>query len=67
MNDADSIANGVVVDPGVIAMISNQDIAEQTDPETSSSGGTIYWRTVILFICLCLFRQKVVKKTLVRN
>ena len=37
-NDSDGIANGVIEDPGGIAVVPNSTIAEETNPEKSSSG-----------------------------
>jgi len=54
-NDADGVANGRIVDPGVIAVISNKEVAKGTDPEKSSSGGAtplmmifFFWVTLLL-------------------
>ena len=41
-NDSDGIANGVVDDPGGIAVISNATISKETAPEKSSSGSFSY-------------------------
>jgi len=42
-NDSDGIANGVVDDPGGIAVIANATIAKETEPEKSSSGSFAYF------------------------
>jgi hypothetical protein len=41
-NDSDGIANGVIDDPGGIAVVSNDIIAKDTAPEKSSSGSLSY-------------------------
>ncbi|MFT7008381.1 MAG: hypothetical protein ACJAXJ_002921 [Colwellia sp.] len=54
-NDSDGIANGVIDDPGGIAVVSNDIIAKDTAPEKSSSGSFSY---IILmgFTLIILFR-----------
>ncbi|MCJ8321610.1 MAG: thrombospondin type 3 repeat-containing protein, partial [Colwellia sp.] len=52
VNDADGTANGNVDDPGGIAVYSNDTIAKQTDPESSSSGGAFSWLLLFLGIVL---------------
>lgn len=42
VNDSDGIANGVIDDPGGIAVVSNTTIAKETPPEKSSSGSFSY-------------------------
>jgi len=54
-NDSDGIANGVIEDPGGIAVVSNATIAKETTPETSSSGS--FSIVVLLFGMLILFRR----------
>jgi len=54
-NDSDGIANGVIEDPGGIAVVSNATIAKETTPETSSSGSFSIF--TLLFGLLILFRR----------
>jgi len=67
VNDADGIANGSIDDPGGIAVFSNEVIAKQTDPETSSSSGSFSWGILsLLFLSLItkyshLMKQRKVK------
>jgi len=49
-NDNDGIANGVIDDPGGIAIVSNETIAKETTPETSSSGSFSYIFLIILVV-----------------
>jgi len=49
-NDADGIANGTIDDPGGIAVIANEDVAKETDPEKSSSGSMFYLTLLLLLI-----------------
>ena len=53
VNDADGIANGSIDDPGGIAVFSEEVIAKQTDPVTSSSGGGTSW-IVLLFLAIII-------------
>jgi hypothetical protein len=53
VNDADGIANGVIVDPGGIAVVADDTIAKTLAPEKSSSG-SVSW--LVLFV-LVLFRK----------
>jgi len=62
-NDADGIANGTVDDPGVIGIIPNSVIAEKTDPETSSSGGSFSWLALLFGLFIFLNRGKGLLKT----
>ncbi|MGB1199707.1 MAG: thrombospondin type 3 repeat-/CalX-beta domain-containing protein, partial [Thalassotalea sp.] len=55
VNDADGIANGIVEDPGVIAIIPNVEIAKKTDPETESSGGSV---SLFMLLSLALIRLR---------
>jgi len=41
-NDADGLANGIIDDPGGIALVPNSEVAKETDPEQSSSG-SMFW------------------------
>lgn len=54
-NDADGIANGSIDDPGGIAVVPNDEIAKETDPEQSSSG-SIFW--LLFILVLTTFRSK---------
>ena len=49
-NDSDGIANGVIDDPGGIAVVSNDIIAKDTVPEKSSSGSFTYYLLIALFL-----------------
>ena len=49
-NDSDGIANGVVDDPGGIAVVSNETIAKETVPEKSSSGSFAYLLLILFFV-----------------
>jgi len=52
-NDADGIANGVIDDPGGIAVVANTTIALDVTPEKSSSGSSSFFALfalVILFV-----------------
>jgi hypothetical protein len=53
VNDSDGIANGVIDDPGGIAVVSNDIIAKETAPEQSSSGGFSYLLLFGLALTLC--------------
>ena len=59
-NDADGIANGTIDDPGVVAIVPNKEIAKETDPEKSSSGGGLFWFLIVGLSLLVIYR-KVVK------
>lgn len=48
VNDADGVANGVIDDPGVVALIPNSEVAKTVDPEKSSSGGVVYVLVLLL-------------------
>jgi hypothetical protein len=50
-NDSDGIANGVIEDPGGVAVVANSTIAEETNPEKSSSGSF----SIIVIFALALF------------
>ena len=52
-NDSDGIANGVIDDPGGIAVVSNTTIAKETAPETSSSGSFSY--IILMGFALIIF------------
>ncbi len=58
-NDTDGIANGVVDDPGGIAIVDNETISLDVIPETSSSGSFSYWLVCALMLVayIRLFRQ----------
>jgi hypothetical protein len=56
-NDSDGIANGVVDDPGGIAVESNSTIAKETTPEKSSSGSvSVLW--IFLLMLTIFFRMR---------
>jgi hypothetical protein len=58
VNDSDGIANGVIDDPGGIAVVSNTAIAKETAPEKSSSGS--FSRIFLLALVLIIgFRVKI--------
>ena len=57
INDSDGIANGVVEDPGGIAVESNETIAKETPPEKSSSGNFSYFLLLSLSLIL-LYRYR---------
>jgi len=59
INDSDGIANGVVEDPGGIAVESNETIAKETPPEKSSSGNFSYLLLIGLLLIL-LYRNRFV-------
>ncbi|MCW8833366.1 MAG: thrombospondin type 3 repeat-/CalX-beta domain-containing protein, partial [Colwellia sp.] len=59
-NDSDGIANGVIDDPGGIAVVSNETIAQETVPEKSSSGSFSYY--FLLGGLLLLIRRLRMKK-----
>ena len=49
-NDADTVANGTIDDPGGLAIISNKELTQSQDPVQSSSGGTFNILVILLFI-----------------
>ncbi|MBA6302919.1 thrombospondin type 3 repeat-/CalX-beta domain-containing protein [Colwellia sp. MB02u-14] len=57
-NDADGLVNGIIDDPGGIALVPNAEVAKETDPEQSSSG-SMYWLLLFIVVSLRLkkFRQ----------
>ncbi|TPH16405.1 choice-of-anchor U domain-containing protein [Litorilituus lipolyticus] len=57
VNDNDGIANGVIVDPGGIAIVANSTIAKETTPEKSSSGSFAWW-LMLLIIANSTLRNK---------
>jgi hypothetical protein len=59
-NDADGIANGTVDDPGGIANISNETLTKEETPETSSSGGSIGFISLLL-IALVRIRKSMLR------
>lgn len=62
-NDNDGIANGVIDDPGGIAVVSNATIATETTPESSSSGSASFY--VLLALTLLLMRRVYTRRKLV--
>jgi hypothetical protein len=65
-NDSDGIANGVIDDPGGIAVVANAAIAKVTAPEKSSSGSFSYLLLFSLALILC-FRMYVLNLTRGKN
>ena len=56
-NDADGLVNGVIDDPGGIAVVDNETIALDVIPEKSSSGSIAYlW--LVLLTMLSIYRRK---------
>ena len=57
-NDADGLVNGIIDDPGGIALVPNSEVAKETDPEQSSSG-SMYWLLLLVLASLRLrnYRQ----------
>jgi hypothetical protein len=49
VNDVDGVANGVVDDPGGLAVVNNETIALDVIPE-KSSGGSVYWLMLLLLV-----------------
>jgi hypothetical protein len=56
-NDADAIANGVVDDPGGIALVPIAEVAEQSDPESSSGGGSLSIFSVLLLFYISRLKR----------
>jgi hypothetical protein len=52
-NDADGLVNGIIDDPGGVAVVPNAEVAKKTDPEQSSSG-SIYWLLLLVLVSLRL-------------
>jgi hypothetical protein len=50
-NDADGLVNGIIDDPGGIALVPNSEVAKETDPEQSSSG-SMYWLLLLVLASL---------------
>ncbi|HCM48557.1 MAG TPA: thrombospondin type 3 repeat-/CalX-beta domain-containing protein, partial [Colwellia sp.] len=53
-NDADGLANGVVDDPGGIAVVDNNTIALDITPEKSSSGSLSLFTLLVFFLLIVL-------------
>ncbi|PKI17504.1 thrombospondin type 3 repeat-containing protein [Colwellia sp. 12G3] len=51
-NDSDGIANGVIDDPGGIAVVDNDTISLDVTPEKSSSGSLSLFALLVLFLML---------------
>jgi len=62
VNDSDGIANGVIDDPGGIAVVSNTAIAKKTAPEKSSSGSfSTFFLFALALIIGCRVKVKLRK------
>ena len=64
-NDTDGIANGVVDDPGGIAVVDNNTISLDVTPEKSSSGSFSFFALLVLI--LLFFLRTISPRVLVQN
>ena len=60
-NDADTVANGTIDDPGGLAIISNEELSQSQDPVQSSNGGSFH---ILLMLLLIVFGYRLVNASI---